>query len=349
MPRPLLVIVYATVAILVFIIAFKYILPILIPFIIAFIFSILMEPLIRVLQRKVKMPRGVATMMAIIVFFGGTVVLFSAIVLRLIEELIQLSALLPKLADDITFYYFNLVERATSFYFTLPQWAITSLEVNINSLTSALQGLLGKMANSLMFFVAALPGAVAILIVALIATYFLARDRHAISNLIVSVVPAPWGEKAVLVARDVTAAFMAYLKAQFILISLTTVLSVVGLSLIGAEYALSMGLLIGFFDLIPVLGPATVYIPWIIWSFITGTTGFGIKMVALYVIVAVFRQLFEAKIVSANLGLHPLATLLAMYAGLKTMGIIGLALGPILLIAVQAIIKAGILIPKNKL
>jgi len=347
-PRPLLLIIYTAVAILVVIAVFKYILPILIPFIIAFIFSILMEPLIRVLQHRAKMPRGFAAMAAIIIFFGGIVVLFSAIILRLIEELIRLSASLPGLANDIMFYYYKLIERATAFYFTLPQWAITSLEESITGLTSSLQGLLSKMANSLMFFVSALPGTVAILIVTLLATYFLARDRHVIANLMIRVIPAPWGEKTVLVARDVTAAFIAYLKAQSILIFITTVLSVVGLSLIGAEYALSMGLLIGFFDLIPVLGPATVYLPWIIWSFVTGATGFGIKITVLYILVIVVRQLLETKIVSTNLGLHPLATLLAMYAGLKILGFVGLALGPIFLIAVQAFIKAGVLIPKNK-
>jgi predicted PurR-regulated permease PerM len=48
----------------------------------------------------------------------------------------------------------------------------------------------------------------------------------------------------------------------------------------------------------------------------------------------------EAKIISASLGLHPLETLLAMYAGLKTIGLVGLVFGPIILIAVKAVIKA---------
>ncbi|KUK81852.1 MAG: putative permease, partial [Pelotomaculum thermopropionicum] len=152
--------------------------------------------------------------------------------------------------------------------------------------------------------------------------------------------------KTIIVIREIGVAFVGYLKAQSILIFISTVISVVGLYLAGAEYALTMGLIMGFFDLIPVLGPATIYIPWAIWSFITGATGFGIKITILYVIVLLSRQFLEAKIVAANLGLHPLATLIAMYAGLKTMGLIGLILGPILLIAVQAIIKAVTLTAK---
>ncbi|MDD2443692.1 MAG: sporulation integral membrane protein YtvI [Desulfotomaculaceae bacterium] len=348
MPRPLLLIIYTAVAILAVMVAFKYILPILVPFIIAFIFTILMEPLIKVLQRRVKMPRGFAAMTAMVVFFGGIAVLFSAIILRLIEELIRLSASLPGLENEIAFYYNNLVERATAFYVTLPQWAITSLEKNITGLTSNLQGMISKTANSLMYFVSVVPGAITIFVVTLLATYFLAKDRHLIANLMIRFMPAPWGEKTVLVARDVTAAFIAYLKAQSILIFITTIISVIGLSLIGAEYALSMGLLIGFFDLIPVLGPATIYIPWLVWSFATGASSFGIKLTVLYILVIVTRQLLETRIISSNLGLHPLATLVAMYAGLKTLGLAGLVLGPILLIAIQALIKAGVLTPIAK-
>jgi predicted PurR-regulated permease PerM len=126
------------------------------------------------------------------------------------------------------------------------------------------------------------------------------------------------------------------------------IISIAGLYLSGAQYALTVGLLVSFFDLIPVLGPATVYLPWIIWSFVSGSTAFGVKLTVLYLTVLVVRQVMETKIVSANLGLHPLATLVAMYAGLKTIGIPGLVLGPIVMIAAMAVFKAGILPPRGK-
>ncbi|RYD06575.1 hypothetical protein N752_02595 [Desulforamulus aquiferis] len=56
----------------------------------------------------------------------------------------------------------------------------------------------------------------------------------------------------------------------------------------------------------------------------------------------VARQMLETKVVASNLGLHPLATLVALFIGFKILGFIGMVVGPILLIAVQAVIKAGI-------
>lgn len=348
MPKSIVLIIYAAVAMLLVLAAFKYILPILVPFMIALVFSILIEPVIRMLQRRVKMSRSFATLTAMTIVFGGITIALSAIILQLVAELIQLSVSLPGSAAEFRVYYQDLIERVTTFYFTLPPGVVLSLEQNITNLTANLQGLITGAVTSLLLFVSLVPGTVTILLVSVLATYFLARDRKLIVELLLRFIPAPWGDKTVAVMREVSGAFVNYLKAQAILVLITTVLSVTGLYLIGAEYALTMGLLIGFFDLIPVLGPATIYLPWLIWSFATGATAFGIRLTILYVLVLLVRQVFETKIVSANLGLHPLATLVAMYAGLKTFGLAGLILGPILLIAIQSVIKAGVLTPRVK-
>ncbi|RYD06576.1 hypothetical protein N752_02600 [Desulforamulus aquiferis] len=84
--------------------------------------------------------------------------------------------------------------------------------------------------------------------------------------------PAPFGERSLHVLKAVFGAFLGYIRAQGILVSISTFISILGLYIIGAEYALTMGLLIGFFDIIPVLGPSTVILPWVIWSLVSGST-----------------------------------------------------------------------------
>ncbi|TEB16570.1 pheromone autoinducer 2 transporter [Pelotomaculum sp. FP] len=340
MPKPILLIVYAAIAILVFMAAYVYVLPIFVPFIIALFFTALMEPLIRLIQRRSRMPRGFAVLLTMFVVFGGIGVVFSAIILKLVAELIQLSVSLPGVAAEISLYYQFFIDRVTAFYITLPPGVTSSLEQNISILTANLQSLITRSANSIIAFLSIVPGTFTIMLVSLLATYFLARDRQLIIGLLLRYIPAPWGEKTVAILQEITAAFIGYLRAQAVLVLITIVLSVTGLYLIGADYALTMGLLIGVFDMIPVLGPATIYVPWIIWSFVTGATAFGVKLTILYGLVLVVRQVMEAKIVSANLGLHPLETLLAMYAGLKTIGLAGLILGPIILIGGKAVMKA---------
>ncbi|OPY59073.1 MAG: hypothetical protein A4E55_00442 [Pelotomaculum sp. PtaU1.Bin035] len=342
MQKTLLVIIYIFIAVVIVMAAITYVLPILVPFIIALVFSILMEPVIRTLQHRAKLPRGISTLVAMVIVFGGIGIIFTAVILQLVAELIQLSVSLPGIASEFRVYYQDLLEKATAFYVNLPPGVTANLEQNITSLAANLQGLISGAVNSILQVVSMVPGTLTILVVSGLATYFFARDRYQIVEFLLRFIPDPWGEKIVQVMHEISTAFVGYLRAQAILISITTVLSIMGFYLIGANYALTIGLLVGFFDLIPVLGPATVYLPLIIWAFATGAASFGIKLIVLYGVVLLVRQVSETKIVSASIGLHPLATLLAMYAGLKTMGFLGLVMGPILLIAIQATIKSGV-------
>jgi hypothetical protein len=54
----------------------------------------------------------------------------------------------------------------------------------------------------------------------------------------------------------------------------------------------------------------------------------------------VIRQIFEPRIVGKNLGLYPLATMIAMYAGYRMMGALGLLGGPVLLNIVKVVLEA---------
>lgn len=78
-------------------------------------------------------------------------------------------------------------------------------------------------------------------------------------------------------------------------------------------------------------------IPWAIIASLNGDIKLAIALIALYVIIIVIRQLIEPKIVSNNIGIHPIFTLIAMYTGYKVMGILGLFIGPIVLIILKNI------------
>ena len=97
--------------------------------------------------------------------------------------------------------------------------------------------MISNLADSIIRFLSLLPGTLTILVVTVLATYFVARDRHLISELVRKTIPAPWGEKTVTIILEIATAFSGYLKAQAILVSITTILSVLGLILIGANYA----------------------------------------------------------------------------------------------------------------
>ena len=73
-------------------------------------------------------------------------------------------------------------------------------------------------------------------------------------------------------------------------------------------------------------------IPWAILCAINGDLNLGIAIIILLVIMSVIRQLLEPKLVSKNIGIHPIFTLIAMYTGFKVIGVMGLLIGTIVLI-----------------
>lgn len=318
----------------------KYLLLIFSPFLLAAIFSVFMEPLVVYFSRGGKVPRLIAVPMAMLVFFGGIGTVLTLLILRLVKELNDLYQVLPEKITAIENFINTWVEKGVLFYGTLPKGITGNLQDTINSLTITAQHLVGDLLAALVHFVSMVPGIIMVVIVSLVTTYFFSKDRNKIAEMWLKLVPSPWGGRTMEISKRVAVAFQSYVRAQFILISITTVISITGLYIIGTDYALTLGLLVGIFDMIPVLGPGTIYIPWAVWAFINTDIVLGLKLTILYLLVMVIRAVMEAKVVAVNLGLHPLAVLMAMYIGLQTIGVLGLVLGPILVVAIQATVKA---------
>ncbi|WP_238457112.1 sporulation integral membrane protein YtvI [Desulforamulus hydrothermalis] len=325
-----------------------FVLPLITPFIIALFISFLLEPVVGVLQSKVRLSRGPAVALAMLFLLSLVGSVITLLLLRLTAELIHLSKTLPYIILDIQHWVEVSLPKFYRFYGELPPAVTDYIQQSFGSAAQTLQDFLSITLNSLLSTFSAVPGIITLIIVSFLATYFISKDRRVLTRQWLRVWPAPYGEQSLQVIKEVVEAFVSYLKAQGVLVSISTLISIIGLYLIGAEYALTMGLLIGFFDIIPVLGPGTVVLPWVGWSFLTGNAVFGSKLLVLYLVILVTRQLLETKVVATNLGLHPLATLVALFVGFKVLGFLGMVAGPILLIAVQAVIKAGIPTPRVK-
>ena len=76
-------------------------------------------------------------------------------------------------------------------------------------------------------------------------------------------------------------------------------------------------------------------VPWAIICALNGDLNLGIAILVLFIIMSVVRQFLEPRLVSKNIGVHPIFTLIAMYTGFKLIGIMGLLVGPIILIIIK--------------
>lgn len=81
----------------------------------------------------------------------------------------------------------------------------------------------------------------------------------------------------------------------------------------------------------------TIMVPWAIIAGFYGDIKLAICILVLWIVMSVVRELIEPKIVGAHIGIHPIFTLIAMYTGFKLTGVIGLFIGPIILIVLKNI------------
>lgn len=322
-----------------FIVIVYTIMKLLSPFVVAIMFALFLEPLVRLFTEKTKMSRPAAAGISMFLVFGSIIFVLSLLTTRLVVELIDLSVSLPQYIKPVQEFITGAVEQGKFYIFQYPELS-NNIKSNLGAIAQEISSRAGSLANALLNIASGVPSAVLGIIVTMIATYFFIKDRAKMVELWLKLMPSPWAGRVLDISREVAGAFLAYVRAQAVLISLTTIQAIAGLYIIGAEYAMTMGLLIGMFDVMPVLGPAAIFLPWALWSFISGSTAFGIKLIVLYLLIWLVRQTLEARVVAANLGLHPLAVLGAMYIGLKLLGVSGLIVGPILLIATQAALKA---------
>lgn len=128
-----------------------------------------------------------------------------------------------------------------------------------------------------------------------------------------------------------------FLVGQCKLFLLSFLIFSIGLYLIGAPYYFLIGLIIAIVDFLPVVGSGLIILPWSIYSFISGNSSFGYKLILLYIIAVVIRQILEPRIIGKSIGLRPLYTFLSTIIGSLVFGPIGVFIGPIIAIILNTI------------
>jgi sporulation integral membrane protein YtvI len=338
-----LIILFLTIAIsaLAILLILKYLLPLFIGILIA----ILAEPLINFLSKRTKLTRGISA--GLIIFFVFIAFLYGLIlvIMRLLFELRKLINMLPNInniIDELTDYFINIFE-------SVPDETVVFLEANINQILKYIEGLASNFYGLLVNKIGMLPNVLINVFIFMIFTllfgFFLTKDKNSIILTAKRIIPSSLQNKLKAIHIELLFSFVRLLKAQIVLVMISTLITVTGFYILKVEYALILGLLCGLLDILPVVGPSIIFVPWIIFCLITGNIVMSIGLLVLYLIVLGSRQLLQAKIIGYNLGIDPFITLLSIYLGIQFFGVLGLFIGPIVVVIVRALLHSGLIPP----
>lgn len=308
------------------------------PFLLAFIMTATISPLRNFLTSKFRFPQAVAVVTAMIVEIGGLGVVIVLLVIRLIQEIRDISINWPHYNDLLQRFFAHWLTKVEIYYLKLPGTSTDTVNNTVKDFINTIPAVLA----SILSMAAKIPEIIIVIVIALVATFFMSYGSKRYLNDIVNIFPMQWREHISELGRDFSRGFAGFIRAEFIVFLITLFLSIAGLMIIHAKYAIIIGTITGIFGILPVLGVGIVLVPWSILAFISGHSLLAIELILLTTVITVLRHIIEPKILGDNVGLDPLFVLISMYIGLASTGVIGLILGPFILIAYQALHKAGV-------
>ncbi len=341
-------------AVMLGILAFYYLSKVTYPFLIGIIIAFIMNPLVNLLENKVRMPRVLAVFISLVLIIA----VFAGLVTLLIAEIVTganyLATVVPDHLDTIINYIENFVadqiipiyNHMTSAFNKLDVGQQNTIMTNIQNVGKNVATTVGSFLQNLFLkipnLISWIPGAATLLIFSLLATFFISKDWYKLSALGSKILPNKAKVSGRTVFVDLKKALVGFLKAQLTLISITAVIILIGLLILRVDYAITIALITGIVELLPYVGTGIVFVPWILYEIISGDTGLAIGLGVLYIIVIVQRQIIEPKILSSSIGLNPLATLIALFIGFELIGFLGLILGPVTLVVIGALYRANV-------
>lgn len=322
-----------------------YIPKLFLPFIFAILIAVLVEPVVNFFETRLRFKRVLAVLTSLLLVMGGFIYIVGALISVIIRQLTTIYKTTQANADTVIPELIHKISELRLLFLRLdlPVQIQDTLQEGLQQAIQWGQQMISSAINWLVSALAMLPGLMIFLMIAAVATFFIIKDRALIRSFVLHVIPPGMRDSGQDVLGRLIKALVGFVKAYSILISITFILTLVALKILGVQYTVTIALIVAVADILPILGPGTIYIPWILWEIFFGHIGMAVALLVVYIIISAVRQFLEPKIIGDNIGLHPLVTLISLYAGLKLGGIVGMILGPICVVIFIAIYRAGLL------
>ena len=310
------------------------------PFTLALFFSILTQPFSRFLQKKLQFSQKIATIVSIILFLVIFLAFISLSALRLSGEIYKLSINLNKYSKDFQSLWNHTIDKVYSLLGYFPEGFDEQVKSSINGFIRMGTSKLGSFINSLINFITSIPTIILYICITILSTFFISLDKKKIMTFLEQQFPETWIKKVYNIKREMFNVLGSYIRAQIILMTICFFELLISFNLLSflkfnLPYPLIFSIIICIIDALPILGAGAVLLPWSLISFATGDIKLGLALLGIYFLVLSVRQMLEPKLISQNLGVHPLVTLISMYSGFKFFGVIGFLIGPVVMIILK--------------
>ena len=324
------------------------------PFLFALVLAWLLNPAVRWLQRETNVSRKAISMVLVVLVFAVIGGILFGLGWMAVDQVRSLFDNRQSVLDDFLNGLLGVVNSVQRWIAGLngvvPDGVITTGEDLIDTLVGWVQGLdlsgwFAQMAGQAPSMVTNVSGFAVALVVFMMASYFITGDYPRLRFELTDRVPMVARDFCRSVKNIFMSAFGGYVKSQLILSAGVFLILTIGFLLMRQPYGLLLAFGLSVLDFIPIIGSGTVMVPWAVVDMVLGNYGEAAALMSVWGVIALFRRFAEPKILGDQTGLSPILSLVGIYVGMKAGGVLGMVVGPLLLLVCINLAKLGIFRP----
>jgi sporulation integral membrane protein YtvI len=307
----------------------------LMPLIVAWIVAMIANPIIRFLEKRIKIMRKHGSALVIILVLAALIAAFYGLAVLVASQFSSWVTELPEVYDSVTQNLQHLFRLLHQKYNIIPADVKLAFDQRENMLDSyiqkAIDGLLkmvksgslskvSSLASSLMDFLV-------YAILTILASYFMTVEKDHFTKLLQEKTPAGVQRIWDKIKKIFIRAIGGYFKAHFQIMIVIFFITVIPFAFMGISYSGLLAVVIAIVDFLPFFGAGTVLVPWAVYRLVTGSYTYAAILFVIYVVVLIVRQALEPKLIGDNIGTSPFETLVFMLVGYRLAGMLGLIVG----------------------
>ena len=300
------------------------------PFVVGWILALLANPLVRFLERRVKLVRRHGSMLIIIAALAIVIGLFYGAGLLVYREMGSFLADAPEIYQSVIAEIGDALQNGRKLAEYFPQ----NLQPPLLAFSDNLDGLFGKLVSraaeptvQIAGHVAkSIPNLLVNMVITILSSYLFLADRESIMRWLKGHLPAFIFRYIEYMKRDAKGVIGGYFLAQFRIMCVVALILAAGFLVLGVRYGVLLAFLTAILDFLPIFGTGTVLFPWAVVKLFAGEYAYATGLILLYILTQVVRQIIQPKIVGESMGLPPLMTLFLLYLGFKLRGLTGMIL-----------------------
>ena len=200
--------------------------------------------------------------------------------------------------------------------------------IDFGNLSARFNDLTVQLASKWVSILTSAGSVIMVLVIVPFVTFFLLKDGEKMVRGLIALVPNKYFEMTLNIVYKIGIQLGAYIRAWLTEAAVIGTLSVIGLLLIGVNYAVIIGVVAGIANLIPYLGPIVGAVPAIIVSIVqSGNLSMLIPILILFIAIRLADDIVIVPFIySRGTSMHPLTIVLLVFVAAELMGIVGMVL-----------------------